>query len=102
MMLRRARRPATLESIQRELEVIRGTLMALMEQRTIKEWYTTAEVAKLMSRDEFTVREWARRGRINAQKRISGRGKHQAWAISHEEVLRLQREGLLVPKKNSL
>jgi hypothetical protein len=67
----------------------------LLTQRTIKAFYTTSEVAQMLSKAEFTVREWCRRGRVRAKKQGSGRGKHQAWVIPHEEVQRLQREGLL-------
>lgn len=70
----------------------------LVTQRTVKDWYTTAEVAELLGRAEFTVREWARQGRIHAKKRHSGRGKYQSWVISHDELHRFQREGLLPPK----
>jgi hypothetical protein len=44
---------------------------------------------------EFTVREWCRHGRIKAEKRLSGRGAHPSWVVSHVELLRFQREGLL-------
>ena len=67
----------------------------LLSQKTIKDFYTVAEVAKLLGKSEFTVREWCRNGRVRGQKQGSGRGKHQAWVISHEELQRLQREGLL-------
>src|SRR3954464_13859114 len=57
----------------------------LVEQRTVKEHYSTAEVAKIVGRDEFTVREWCRKRRINAIKKSSGRGVHMGWAIPREE-----------------
>ena len=77
------------------LDRIEQTLVLLVQQRTVKEWYSTAEVAKLLGKAEFTVREWCRNGRVRGQKQGSGRGKHQAWVIAHEEVLRIQKEGLL-------
>ena len=49
----------------------------------------------ILGKAEFTVREWCRRRRIHAQKRRSGRGKFCSWVISHEELQRIQREGLL-------
>jgi hypothetical protein len=67
----------------------------LVSQSTVKEFYTTAEIAGIVQKDEFTVREWCRLGRINAVKKTSGRGKHKGWAIPHAELLRYQREGLL-------
>jgi hypothetical protein len=72
----------------------------LREQKTIKEFYGTEELAEILKRSEFTVREYARLGRINAQKRKSGRGKHAAWVVSHTELLRIQRDGLL-PERRS-
>ncbi len=70
-------------------------LELLLNQKTIKDWYSTAEAAEVLGKAEFTVREWCRHGRINAAKRRSGRGEHCSWVISHAELLRYQREGLL-------
>jgi hypothetical protein len=70
-----------------------------VEQRTVKDWYTTAEVAKLLSKAEFTVREWCRLGRVQAQKKRCGRGISSEWIISHEELTRIRNEGLL-PEMN--
>lgn len=77
------------------LERIEKAIAAILERQVNKEWYSTEEIARLLGRAEFTVREWARHGRIHAEKKISGRGKFQAWVISHQELERIQREGLL-------
>lgn len=80
---------AETQALQREVRDL------LVSQKTVKDFYTTAEVATMLGKAEFTVREWCRHGRVHAKKQGSGRGKHQAWVISHEELRRLQREGLL-------
>jgi transposase len=80
---------------QERLERIEAMLAVLVERQTVREWYTTTQAAQLFGKAEFTVREWCRRGRVNAAKKASGRGGHTSWAISHNEVLRIQREGLL-------
>lgn len=77
------------------LDRIEGMLATLVERQTIRDYYSTDEFARLVSKAEFTVREWCRLGRIPAEKRRSGRGAHSAWAISHEELMRYQKEGLL-------
>lgn len=81
-----------LEQLGRRLDRIERLLL---EQKTIREWYGTDEFAERVGKAEFTVREWCRHGRIRAEKRRSGRGAFRSWAISHEEFLRYQREGLL-------
>ncbi len=60
-----------------------------------KEWYTPAEVAAIIKRAAYTVREWCRYGRIKASKRNCGRGNAKEWMISAAELKRLQNEGLL-------
>jgi hypothetical protein len=80
------------------LERIETALTLLTQRQTVKEFYSTDEVAKILGKAEFTVREWARQRRIHAAKKGSGRGKFQSWVISHEELLRIQREGLLPAK----
>jgi DNA-binding transcriptional MerR regulator len=76
-------------------EKIESMLALLLERQTVKDYYSTAEFARLVGKAEFTVREWARLGRIRAEKRKSGRGAFTSWVISHQELLRYQREGLL-------
>jgi hypothetical protein len=77
------------------LDRIESLLAAILERETIKDYYSTDEFARLVGKAEFTVREWARLGRIHAQKQRSGRGAHPGWVICHDELLRYRREGLL-------
>jgi hypothetical protein len=81
--------------IEERLDRIESMLALLVERQTVREWYTTEQVARLVGKAEFTVREWCRHGRLRAEKRMSGRGAYPAWVISHDELLRYQREGLL-------
>lgn len=85
--------------LRERLDRIEAALATLVERQTVKEWYAIEDVAKLLGKAEFTVREWARNGRINAEKKGSGRGKFQAWVVSHAEVQRIQRQGLLPIKR---
>lgn len=84
-----------LDPVIERLDRIESALETLIKQRTVKDWYTVEEFAALVGRAEFTCREWCRHGRINGSKRRSGRGKTLEWVVSHEELLRFQREGLL-------
>jgi hypothetical protein len=84
----------TTELIER-LQRIEAVLEKLVAQRTVKAWYTTAEVGQIIGRSDYTVREYCRYKRIRAEKRRCGRGRSQEWIISHAELERLQNEGLL-------
>ena len=76
---------------------IEGLLGQLVQRQVVKDWYSTEEFAQVVGKAEFTCREWCRHGRIKAEKRMSGRGAHPAWVISHDECLRYQREGQCPP-----
>ena len=82
-------------SVIQRLDRIKSVLKALLEREMVKDWYPVDEFARLVSKAEFTCREWCRLGRIRAEKKGSGRGKHQSWVVSHDELLRYRREGLL-------
>lgn len=82
-------------TLEQRLERIESMLASLVEKQAIKDWYTVYEFAQLVGKAEFTVREWCRLGRINAEKRRSGRGAHAEWVMSHDELLRYQRHGLI-------
>ena len=77
------------------LERIETTLASIVEKESKKDYYDTAEIAELLGKSEFTVREWCRLGRWKAAKKRSGRGKYCSWVISHEELIRYRQEGLL-------
>ncbi len=82
-------------NIDDRLDRIETLLASLVQRQAIKDWYTTAEIAKLLDRAEYTVREWCRQGRIRARKKPCGRGKGGEWLVSHDEFMRLRNEGLL-------
>ncbi|WP_202947425.1 MerR family transcriptional regulator [Zavarzinella formosa] len=68
--------------------------------RQSSEWYDIPALAKLVDRNPFTVREWCRHGRLNAKKKRSGRGRSCEWVVSHQELQRYLREGLLPPARH--
>ena len=80
------------------LNRIEEALQMLLKERVVQQFYSTADVAKIVRKAEFTVREWCRLRRIRAEKRSCGRGNSKEWMISPEELERLQAEGLLAPE----
>ncbi len=82
-------------SLEERLDRLEKLLLVLVERQQVREWYSVEEFARIVGRAPFTVRQWANTGRIVASKKESGRGAHASWAISHQELLRFQREGLL-------
>jgi hypothetical protein len=85
-------------TISERLAQIEALLTVLVERQTVKDFYEIEEFAKLVGREPFTCREWARHGRIRAEKKLSGRGAHARWVVSHDELLRYRRHGLLPGK----
>ena len=73
-------------------------LKVLLKEHVVHKFYSTADAAKIVGKSDFTVREWCRLRRIRAEKRSCGRGNSKEWMISHEELERVQSEGLLVPE----
>lgn len=81
-----------LEDIRRMVAEVRELLVA---QKQVREYYSVDQAADCLGRRPFTVREWCRLRRINAQKRKTGRGRSTEWVISRAELLRIEKEGLL-------
>jgi hypothetical protein len=72
----------------------------VVTQRTIKNWYSPVEVAEILGKKPYTVREWCRLQRVKARKRPTGRGDADEWEISHDELERIKNNGLLpIPTK---
>lgn len=82
-------------TFEERLSRIEDLLAVLVGRQVSKVHYEVEEFARLVGRSVLTCREWCRLGRIRAAKKQSGRGAHAAWVISHDELLRYQREGLL-------
>jgi hypothetical protein len=92
--------PIDIQPVIERLDKLEALLGELLRQRTVRDWYSTDEAAGILGKARFTVREWCRHGRVYCRKKKNGRGKHQSWVISHEELLRIQREGLLPLKSD--
>jgi hypothetical protein len=88
-------------SLEEKLDRIEALLLVLVERQQVREWYSVEEFARIVGRAEFTCREWCRHGRIKAEKKESGRGAYASWAISHAELLRFQRDGLLPVQRSA-
>lgn len=86
---------ANMQRMSERMAAMEAALNTLVHEKTVKDWYSTAEIAELLGKAEFTVREWCRLGRIHAEKRQSGRGPHAAWVVSREELQRYYRNGLI-------
>lgn len=84
-----------IETLATRLERIEESLRLLLRERVEQRFYSTSDAAKILGKSAFTVREWARKRRIRAQKRPCGRGNSKEWMIPHDELERIQSEGLL-------
>lgn len=83
------------EQLLARLDRIENTLRLLLQERVVQQYYSTADVGRLLGKAEFTVREWCRLKRIRADKRATGRGRSLEWMIPHAELERVRAEGLL-------
>ena len=84
-----------LRRLDDRLARIESQLSESQSPKQEKEWYSIAEVADILGKATFTVREWARLGRVNAIKRPSGRSRASEWMIAHKELTRIRNKGLL-------
>ena len=95
---------AGLSQVQEQQGAMTATLTDLRDsfvtQRTFKDWYSPLEIAEILGKKPYTVREWCRLQRVEARKRPTGRGDADEWEISHDELERIKNHGLLpIPAK---
>lgn len=83
------------QDISARLDQIEELLRSILSAPAPREFYSVAEIADRLGKSAFTCREWCRLGRVNASKKMTGRGNAFEWKVSHEELLRIQNEGLL-------
>ena len=90
-----------IESTLAEMMALLNELVASSRSSiATKAAYSAAEVATILGKRPYTIREWCRLQRINATKRPWGRGNEGEWEISHEELERFRSHGLLpTPKR---
>jgi hypothetical protein len=80
------------------IEILLAEIHAfLAAPKVARDWYTVEEVAAMLDKTPYTVREWCREGRINATKRLEKRGGAELWNISAAEVERYRNKGLMTP-----
>jgi hypothetical protein len=78
-------------------ELVADLQRRMEKQQTVKEWYTTSELAQALGRSHYTVQErWCNEGRIACEKDPDS-GK---WRIPGEEYQRLVGGGGLRAKKH--
>lgn len=81
----------TIETLEQNLASINHP----RDQAPAREYYSVPEFAELVGRGEYTVREWCRMERINAEKCETGRGDAKSWKIPADELARYRDHGLL-------
>jgi hypothetical protein len=82
---------ANLTAIRQELQTRQITRPA----NETRAHYSVEEVAKILGKSSYTVRQWCNEGRLNATKRIERRGRNALWSIPAAEIERYRNEGLL-------
>jgi hypothetical protein len=84
-----------IDDIIGRLERLESLVMVLVGRQQVQDFYSTEQFARLVGLSDWTVRNYCRLGRLRAVKKRSGRGATPEWAISHAELERYRRDGLL-------
>lgn len=84
----------TLESLFEQIIARLDRIERRQGEAAVKEWYTIPEAAERLKLAVWTVRQACNQGRIRAEKQRFGRGGEGQWRIPHDEISRIQKEGL--------
>lgn len=91
-----------LEQLAARLVLIEQKLDGLSDSpatpEPLRDYYSIAEFAEAVGKSQYTVREWCRLQRINAEKCDTGRGDAKSWKVSRDELQRYRDHGLLPAK----
>lgn len=83
-----------IDELSEQIARLTAMLEDMRDRKPTKEFYGVAEVAEIVGRSPYQIREWCKSGRIKAQKRACGHGPHKEWAIPHDELTSYQSLGL--------
>jgi len=85
------------DALAEQVAKLTSMLEEMKDRKPPKEQYSISEAAEIVGRSEYQVREWCREGRLKAEKRGTGRGRHKEWMVSHDELDRYRSRGLNPP-----
>jgi hypothetical protein len=85
--------PADIDELVRRIERLEVQIALLNVPSAVATHYSVAQFAEKVGRACYTVREWARLGRIESTRR-AGRGPYREYVISHSELTRYLEQGL--------
>ena len=92
-----------MDDILDRLVRIEALLATLIDRQVVRDWYNTEQFAAAVGKAEFTVREWCRLGRIEAEKYRTQSGGANLWVIRFCLVSRVGRfEALSYVRSNGL
>jgi excisionase family DNA binding protein len=81
------------DEIAARVAMLEGNIVGSHEEKL---WFSPEELAEKLNRKPYTCREWARRGRVRAEK-VDYSNK---WRIHRDEVKRLTAGGGLLPDRD--
>jgi hypothetical protein len=67
------------DQLNARFDRLESMLASLIEREQVREWYTLPEFARQIGRQEETCREYLRRGRLHANKRMVEVAEPSGW-----------------------
>lgn len=88
----------TIDILLTRIDRLESKLDQLLTKEAVREFYTTAQFADRVGKSKDTIAGHCQNGRIRATRKRNGRGGKLEYSISHDELLRFERDGLLPPQ----